>query len=138
MHETLGQRHRPGPLRWIWYAAGGSLPAEHRTWVLHDVTCRTWQLRHLARVTLQLAPVAVLLFVLIPGPPWVRLMAVLAGVLMGYFYGLVCIHETVEHRAVKAGYPLGTAAATRAQSNAGQTATDAERYAARWRRPPQG
>ncbi len=79
-----------------------------------------------------------LLFVLIPGPPWVRLMAVLAGVLMGYFYGLASIHETVEHRAVKAGYPLGTAASTRARSNAGQTAAEAERYAARWRNPSQG
>lgn len=37
---------RPGPLWWIWYAFGGKLPDRYRDWVLHDVTCRTWWLRH--------------------------------------------------------------------------------------------
>ena len=40
---------RPDPLRWLWYAYGGGLPARFAPWVLHDTTCRTWWLRHLVR-----------------------------------------------------------------------------------------
>ena len=54
---------RPGPLRWTWYAFGGKLPDRHREWVLNDVTCRTWWLRHIARSLVQLTPVAILLLV---------------------------------------------------------------------------
>src|SRR3954447_16205173 len=43
---------RPGPLAWIWYAIGGRLPERNRSWVLFDVTCRTWLLRHFARLLL--------------------------------------------------------------------------------------
>ena len=63
-------RYRPGPLRWFWYAVGGRLPARYRSWVLHDLTCRTWPLRHLARLVAQLAPVAIVLVLLLPG--WCR------------------------------------------------------------------
>ena len=39
-----GQRRRPDPLRWIWYAFGGALGPRYRQWVLHDLTCRTrWE-----------------------------------------------------------------------------------------------
>ena len=130
----MGDLRRPGPLRWVGYALGAGLPAEYRDWVLHDVTTRTWALRHLARVTVQLAPVAVLLYVLIPGEPWVRALAVLAGLLLGYFYGFVYMYETAEHRAVKAGWPLGTAAHVRSESTADVRRQQKRRYAERWRR----
>ncbi|WP_246170203.1 DUF5313 family protein [Pseudonocardia hierapolitana] len=70
---------RPGPARWLWYAFGGRLPAAHREWVLYDLTCRTWPLRHLARLLTQLVPVVVILLVLIPGPLWIRVMGVLVA-----------------------------------------------------------
>ena len=59
--------YRPGPLCWFWYAAGGRLPDRYRAWVLHDLTCRTWPLRHLARLVAQFAPVAIVLVLLLIG-----------------------------------------------------------------------
>jgi hypothetical protein len=58
--------------RWWCYARGGPLPAAHREWVLHDMTCRSWWLRHLGRSLVQLVPVVAVLMLLIPGPFWVR------------------------------------------------------------------
>lgn len=104
---------RPNPLRWLWYALGGGLPAVHRGWVLFDVTTRTWMLRHAARTVVQILPFAVLLYLFIPGPPWVRGAAIGMGAFMGLFWSSVYIFETNEHRAVKAGYPVGYAAAVR-------------------------
>ncbi len=106
--------HRPNPLRWIGYAYGASLPARNREWVLYDVTTRTWWLRHLLRNAVQLAPLLVLLYAVVPGPPWVRLMGTLAGALIGVFYSAAYMTEASETRVIKAGYPAGAAAATRA------------------------
>ena len=127
---------RPGVLRWFGYALGTGLPPRYREWVLHDVTTRTWLLRHIARVTVQLAPIAVLLFVLIPGEAWIRALAVLGGLLLGYFYAFAYMYETVEHRAVKAGWPLGTAAARRDAPKQHLKDEAARLYAERYRRPP--
>lgn len=124
---------RPGPARWLLYALGRSLPPEYREWVLHDVTTRTWVLRHFLRATVQLLPIAVLLYVLIPGPAWVRGCAVLAGLLLGYFYSAAYLHETTEHRALKAGYPRGTAAGVRGMGGAAEREEQERRYEERWR-----
>jgi hypothetical protein len=124
---------RPGLVRWVLYAFGRPLPLEHREWVLHDVTARTWVLRHLLRTTVQLLPVAVLLYVLIPGPAWVRGCSVLAGLLLGYFYSVAYMYETTEHRAMKAGYPQGTAASVRGRGGEAERAERARRYDERWR-----
>jgi hypothetical protein len=129
---------RPGPVRWLLYAFGRSLPPEYREWVLHDVTARTWVLRHLLRSVVQLLPIAVLLYVLIPGPAWVRGCAVLAGLLLGFFYSIALLYETTEHRAVKAGYRRGTAAALRNQGGSAEREEQARRYAERWRTLPPG
>lgn len=126
-------------MRWLLYALGRGLPPEYREWVLHDVTTRTWVLRHLLRTAVQLLPIAVLLYVLIPGPSWVRGCAVLAGLLLGFFYSVAYLDETTEHRAVKAGYPRGTAAARRDPGGAADREEEARRYAERWRGlPPAG
>ena len=100
--------YRPGPVRWFWYALGGRLPARYRPWVLHDLTCRTWPLRHLARLLAQLAPVAIVLVILLPGPLWIRVMGAVGGSLVGFFYSFVFLYEATESRATKAGYPHGT------------------------------
>jgi hypothetical protein len=120
-------------VRWVLYAWGAGVPARHREWVLRDVTARTWWLRHLARASVQLAPFAVLLYVLIPGEPWVRAMAVLGGLLIGYFYSFAYLAESAEHRAVKAGYPRGTAAGLRASRDADGRREAQRRYEERWR-----
>lgn len=129
----MDDRIRPNPLRWVLYAFGAGLPARHRTWVLHDVTARTWQLRHFARTTVQLLPIGIALFVLIPGPAYVRGLAVLAGALLGYFYSVAYMQESAEHRVMKAGYPVGTAEAVRAEAHQDETAAARERYESRWR-----
>ena len=54
-----GQRRRPDPLRWIWYALGGGLGPRYRQWVLHDLTCGTRWVRQLARAVVQLLPLVV-------------------------------------------------------------------------------
>ncbi|WP_028937443.1 DUF5313 family protein [Pseudonocardia spinosispora] len=127
---------RPGPFRWLWYAYGGALPERNRTWVLHDLTCRTWPLRHLIRATVQVAPVIVVLLLVVPGSLAIRLAAVTAGLLLGLFYSCAYMHEITEHRAAKAGYPVGTAREVQLEASAVEREADAERYARMWRHEP--
>ncbi len=98
---------RPNPFRWVAYAFGARLPDRNRRWVLHDVTTRTWVLRHLLRTTVQLIPLLALLFLVVPGPAWVRLGAIASGAVIGYFYSMVYVVEACETRVMKAGYPVG-------------------------------
>lgn len=118
---------RPNPARWIWYTLGGRLPERHREWVLHDITCRAWVLRHLLRSLVQISPG--LLFLLLPGPLWIRAMAVLGGVLMALMYSLSYMEHTSEYRLRKHGYPLGTGKAVRDRAKERGRAADEARYA---------
>ena len=108
-----GKPRRPNPVHWIWYALGGRLPERNREWVLHDTTVRTWALRHVLRSFVQLAIPIALVLLLVPGPFWIRGMAALGGVLLGLFFSLAYMTETTENRVKRAGYPAGTAQATR-------------------------
>jgi len=121
--------------RWLWYTVGGRLPAAYREWVLHDVTCRTWPLRHLLRLLVQLVPVAVVLMVLMPGPMWVRLMAAVGGSLVGLLSSFAFLYEATEHRAGQAGYAHGTAARVREERRAARNLAAAARdFERTWRR----
>ena len=60
-----------------------------------------------ARLVAQLAPVAIVLVLLLPGPLWIRVMGALGGSLVGLFYSFVFLYEATEGRATKAGYPHG-------------------------------
>jgi hypothetical protein len=111
---------RPDPLHWLGYAFGAGLPERNRSWVLHDVTTGTWFLRHLARALVQLVPIAVLLYLLLPFDRTITLPAITMGALMGLIYAAAFAWGTTEHRAVKAGYPEGTAEAVRARRAAHQ------------------
>lgn len=124
---------RPDPFHWIAYAFGAGLPARNSEWVLHDVTAPTWWLRHLGRATVQLLPLLVILYLVVPGPPWVRLMGSLAGALIGYFYSVAYMHESAETRVRKAGYPVGTAAATRGARHPDRDDEARRRYNEQWR-----
>ena len=132
----MESRRRPGPLRWLLYALGFGLPARYREWVLHDVTTRTWVLRHLLRTAVQLAPVALLLYVLMPGSPVTRGGAVLGGLLLGFFYSVAYMYETAENRAMKAGHPRGTAREIRDRRTSAVREDEARRYAERYRPAP--
>jgi Family of unknown function (DUF5313) len=136
---TRKTRRGPGPLRWLGYAFGKGLPPQYREWVLHDVTARTWVLRHLLRATVQLLPFAVLLYVFVPGSAGIRAAAVAGGLALGYFYSVVYMYETTENRAIKAGYHRGTAREIRDRRGAGVREEEARRYAERYRnQPPSG
>jgi len=129
---------RPGPFRWLLYAFARGLPPQYREWVLHDVTTRTWVLRHLLRAAVQLAPVAVLLYLLMPGSSGVRAGAVLGGLLLGFFYSVAYMYETTENRAMKAGYARGTAGEVRDRRTAVVRDEQARRYAEQYRGLPPG
>jgi hypothetical protein len=110
---------RPDPLRWVGYAFGAGLPRRNREWVLHDLTARTWFARQVVRAVVQVAPIALLLWVLLDpvlgfSTP-ISLTAVGMGVVIGLFYGTAFAWGSTEHRAVKAGYPEGTVEKVRDQ-----------------------
>lgn len=123
--------NRPNPWQWLRYAYGGRLPDRHREWVLHDITCRTWVLRHVARALVQVSPG--LLLLLLPAPIWINVMCVIGGVFMALWYSLSAMVETCEHRLTKHGYPIGTGRRTRQDASEGLRADQAARYAARYR-----
>ena len=125
--DPFRSSRRPDPLHWLWYAMGGKLPAAYRRWVRDDITRRTWPLRHLLRLLVQLAPFSLVLLLLLPGPLWVRVMAVAGGCAVGLLYSFVFLYEATEMRATKAGYPHGTAALVREERHADRLLTDAAR-----------
>ncbi|SFD90662.1 hypothetical protein SAMN04487819_10519 [Actinopolyspora alba] len=123
--------NRPNPVLWLWYVYGGRLPERYREWVLHDVTCRTWALRHIARVFVQVSPG--LLVLLLPGPLWITAMCVVGGLLMSLLYSTSSMVESCETRLVKHGYPLGTGREKRAERQAENDAEAWQRYVERYR-----
>ena len=123
-------------MRWLLYAFGRGLPPAYREWVLHDVTARPWVLRHLLRTAVPPAPLAVLLYLFVPGSPGTRAAAVAGGLALGFFSALSNKKETTENRAIKAGYPRGTARELRDRRGAGARAEEERRYVERYRTPP--
>jgi Family of unknown function (DUF5313) len=96
---------RPGLRLLLWYSIGGSLPTRYNTWVLHDVTCRTWVLRHFVRVFALIVPISALFFgLLVPtyGAPMAYAGICLTGTL--FLAGLTTILIDTDRRAVRAGY----------------------------------
>ena len=120
--------NRPGPLRWFRYAWGAALPERYNDWVYRDVTARTWLLRHLARLTVQVAPFIVLILVLLPSAIWIRLVAVIGGYLLSATFSFAYATETGEHRLAKAGYPVGTGESVRAERALAEQRAAAQRY----------
>lgn len=92
----------PGVLRWLYYAYGGGLDARFAQWVLHDLTCRTWLLRHLMRALVQCAPS--LLLLLLPGPLSLRLYLPALVFLGGAFISLSFAWEARNQRLYKHGF----------------------------------
>ena len=93
---------RPGVLRWIGYAFGARLPTRYAPWVLHDLTARTWFLRHLARTTVQATP-AVLL-ALLPGPVWLKVALPLFLLVSSLFMAALYSPMVREKRLYQHGY----------------------------------
>ena len=106
------QARRPGPLRWIRYALGGSLSPRYRQWVLHDLTCRGRWIRQIVRAVLQVAPFAVLLLLTL-GTSWITWVGVICGLGLALVYSLAYFNQSADYRLVKHGFPPGTAALLR-------------------------
>ncbi|HLM03625.1 MAG TPA: DUF5313 family protein [Blastococcus sp.] len=100
---------RPAPQRWLWYAFGGRLPERHRGWVLRDTTTRTWWLRHVVRMLVQLAVPLALIMLFLPASWGLRAACAGGGLALALFYSVAYMPEVTENRVVKAGYPAGTA-----------------------------
>lgn len=125
-------RRRPGPFHWLWYAVGGTLSAAYHEWVLYDLTCRTWVLRHLARVQIMFA--GWWLALLVPGPLSLRLSMVALGYLLSLYFSLSFMEDACERRVVKHGFPAGLNRTIREESGPAERAELAAMYAAYYRR----
>jgi hypothetical protein len=108
---------RPTLGRFVWYCYGGSVPAESHTWVLHDVTCRTWILRHFARWTMVIVPVFVAYLAFMPLAFGIRLYTGIALGLGIYVMSLVFILIDTDRRAVRAGYAHSQPQAIRSRNS---------------------
>jgi hypothetical protein len=124
---------RPGPARWVWYAVGGRLPERYREWVLYDATCPTWVARHLLRTAVPLTLVSVPIVLFVPGPLWVRLCGLLLGWLVSAQFAIFLLHDSVDHRVRKAGYPPGHAQAVRDSAARAVRERARARYHSRYR-----
>ncbi|GAA1845969.1 hypothetical protein GCM10009836_26930 [Pseudonocardia ailaonensis] len=124
---------RPGPWWWLWYAVGGRLPARFADWVLDDATCRTWVARHLLRTAVPLVIVSAPIVLFVPGPLWVRLCGLLLGWLVSAQFAIFLLHDAVDHRARRAGWPPGHAQAVRDAAARAERERTRARYRARYR-----
>ncbi|GAA4431099.1 hypothetical protein GCM10023148_36070 [Actinokineospora soli] len=122
------RRVRPGPLRWLWYAVGGTLPDRYRPWVLWDLTAPTWVARHFARVMVLFLPLWLLL--LVPGPLSLRLSMVAAGYVTGLYFSLSFMEDASERRLIKHGFPAGLNRRIREESAPHERSDLAALYAA--------
>jgi hypothetical protein len=126
-------------MAWLGYAFGAGLAPRYREWVLYDTTSSTWLLRQFARTLTQLAPAVAAVLIFVPGPFWIRATMVVGGTAMALVFSAAYMTETLEHRLMKAGYPVGIgeatrehrAAATRTAELAARRARQAARRAAR-------
>jgi hypothetical protein len=110
MNITLSVTY-PGPARWLWYIFGGRLGPLYCGWVFRDNTARTRWLRQAVRGTVQVAPLAMLMLVVLPFS-WLTGASILLGLLLALWYSLAYINQTAERRLVKHGYEPGTLALT--------------------------
>jgi hypothetical protein len=91
------------PLIKYWY--GGALPRRHSAWVLHDVTCRTWALRHFARwIFLVIAPFFTIYMLVVPGSFALRLYTGITFSSTILMVSMLHILIDADRRAVLAGY----------------------------------
>jgi len=118
---------RPAPHRWLWYALGGSLPARNRGWVLRDTTVRTWWVRHVVRMLVQLAIPVALIMTFLPASWGLRAACAGGGLALALFYSVCYMPESTENRVVKAGYPAGTATAYRERASLARQQGESER-----------
>ncbi|WP_243866660.1 DUF5313 family protein [Actinophytocola oryzae] len=109
------------------YAVAGSLPTAYHQWVLYDLTCGTWVLRHLSRALVQFS--FWWLCLLVPGPLSLRFAMVALGYLLGLYFSLSFMEDACERRLLKAGYPPGLNRKIREETPVSERAATVALYA---------
>ena len=135
MSQTEEAIVRPSFGGLIRYAYWGMLPQKNSTWILHDLTCRTWVLRHFARWSMVVLPLFGLYMIFMPTPAAIRLYTGITYSLGIYVLSFVFILIDTDRRAVKAGYPHSLPQAMRTDASVERQRTSnyarRERIAAR-------
>ncbi|MEH3153800.1 MAG: DUF5313 family protein [Gordonia paraffinivorans] len=98
----MSTRKRPSSLQWIGYAFGRRLPEDLRDWVRDDLTGRNAYVRHLVRGMVPFVPIFVI-FMLFPGPWWLRAQMVALGLVLGLIYSAAYMKQNRAHRLEKHG-----------------------------------
>ena len=124
-------RTRPGPLQYITYCYGRSLPDSMRDWVRNDLTGDTATLRHLIRALVPYLPGSVGVFFLLPGPLWLRGAAALLPLLLALDYSCAFRPMDRRRRLEQAGLPEDLENAHKVQ----QHERERVRYEEHWRSP---
>lgn len=106
---------RPGFARWVWYSFGGGLPPQDSVWVLHDATCSTWVIRHIARALVVVTVPAIALVLFLPTSMDIRVLTVVTVTGCQLLLLGILTNEITERRVHKAGYSWGTATEVRTQ-----------------------
>jgi hypothetical protein len=120
---------RPGPLLWLRYAFGGSLPEEYRDWVKHDTTSSTWLLRHLARVLVVIALPEIAILIWLPAGIGLRIMTAVVCGSCAVLLTAILSNDMTERRLHHAGFEWGVGERLRSER-----AIDAQRLANQRRR----
>nr|WP_245589723.1 DUF5313 domain-containing protein [Amycolatopsis balhimycina] len=128
---------RPGVLRWIGYAVGVRLPVRYNEWARYDATSKHWRARYVLQRSVGIVPLCAV-WLLMPGPISLRLLAVLMAALVAYFYSCAYMEESVEHRLGRQGFPHNTGRRLRAEAAEAANAEVTARYLARYRTPSEG
>jgi hypothetical protein len=113
--EVVRPIRRPGIGHFLWYCYGGRLPEENHSWVLHDVTCRTWVLRHFGRWLMVIIPVFLVYIAFMPTPFAIRIYTDIAICGAIFMFALVNILIDTDRRAVRAGYSFNLPGEMRSQ-----------------------
>lgn len=101
--DLAATRHRPSVSEWLRYAITGTAPQRCDSWVLYDITCRTWVLRHAARSLVLLAPLLVAVL-LLPLSLAMRLLILANAGLPGFLGCMLLVLNSSERRLARAGY----------------------------------
>ncbi|GGC71282.1 DUF5313 family protein [Hoyosella rhizosphaerae] len=104
LHKIKNQRTRPGPLQWIGYSFGRTLPPTMQEWVRNDLTGNRAVPRHLVRSLVPFMPLFALGF-LLPGPFVLTGSVVLLGVLLALFYSAAYMEPNRARRLERHGLP---------------------------------
>lgn len=127
MRTHSARSRAPDPFHWLWYAVVGRLPTAYHEWVLYDLTCGTWVLRHATRAMVQFS--FWWLALLVPGPWSLRFAMVALGYFLSMYFSMSFMEDACERRLLKAGYPVGLNRRIREQTPPSARADSARFYA---------